>query len=86
MAPDDLSPPDDEDIEATFRRLREEGHSRLEAMRMILDVLDVSLAEAKQILARRDTWKEARAATGRTDRAETTHPNSGNDSVPPAPG
>jgi hypothetical protein len=72
------TPSDDEEIEATFRRLRREGHSRLEAVRLILDTLNVSLAEAKQLLLTNDTWKEAREATDAAD--------SSSSSVPPAPG
>ncbi|MCS3676449.1 hypothetical protein GGP72_000345 [Salinibacter ruber] len=78
--PDRLSPPGDEEIETTFRRLRQEGHSRLEALRLILDTLDVSLAEAKRLLMSNDTWAEARAET------ETgAPPPAGDDPVPPAP-
>lgn len=79
-----LSPPADEEIETTFRRLRRQGHSRLEALRMILDVLDVSLADAKRLLASNDTWAEVRASTKRSSNAAQ---NDGSDnSVPPAPG
>ncbi|MCS3859172.1 hypothetical protein [Salinibacter ruber] len=77
---DRLSPPGDEEIETTFRRLRREGHSRLEALRLILDTLDVSLTEAKRLLMSNDTWAEARAET------ETgAPPPAGDDPVPPAP-
>lgn len=69
----------DEAIEATFRRLRRDGHSRLEAVRIILAVLDLSLAEAKRVLARSDTWAEAHAAADDEGAASS-------DSVPPAPG
>lgn len=71
---------EDEEIQATFRRLRRDGHSRLEAVRMILDVLDLSLADAKRILYRADTWAEAREEEGND---ATASPSS---SVPPAPG
>ena len=76
----------EEKIEATFRRLRRDGHSRQEAVQVILDTLDVSLTEAKHLLLTHDTWTEARAATGQTDRADTTNPTTDNNSVPPAPG
>ena len=74
------SPPDDEEIATTFRRLRHDGHSRLEAMRMILDVLDLSLREAKELLLTSDTWAEAKAETD-------SDPDSPRPDVPPpAPG
>ena len=76
----------EEEIAATFRRLRRNGHSRPEAVQAILDALDVSLAEAKQLLLTSETWAEARSSTGRTDPAEPTHPNPDTDSIPPAPG
>jgi hypothetical protein len=76
-----------EEIEATFRRLCHDGHSRLEAIRMILDVLDVSLAEAKELLARIDTWEEARSAAGEETRSKGHNEAPGGDApVPPAPG
>lgn len=78
------SPPGDENIETTFRRLRRDGHSRLEALRLILDVLDVSLADAKRLLARNDTWAEVRSETG-TSTAPREEGDEGNDPVPPAP-
>jgi hypothetical protein len=74
------SPPGDEEIETTFRRLRRDGHSRLEAVRMILDVLDVSLSEAKELLLTSDTWAEARDETD----ADSDPPSA--DVPPPAPG
>lgn len=70
---------DDEEIQATFRRLRRDGHSRLDALRMILEVLDLSLGEAKRVLHRADTWAEAREESNDT-------PSSPSSSVPPAPG
>lgn len=74
----------DEEIETTFRQLRQDGHSRLEAVRLILDVLDVSLAEAKRLLARNDTWDEARTETGQ--RTESRGDGDASDGpVPPAP-
>ena len=78
------TPPGDEKIETTFQRLRQDGHSRLEAVRVILDVLDVSLAEAKRLLMSTDTWNEARTETG-----QETESGGGDDTedgpVPPAP-
>ncbi|MFB6249410.1 MAG: hypothetical protein ABEL97_12650 [Salinibacter sp.] len=71
----------DEAIEATVRRLRRDGRSRKEAVRILLAVLDVSLAEAKEVLWTSDTWAEARAET--TDADDHDVPSS---SVPPAPG
>jgi hypothetical protein len=68
----------DEAIETTFRRLRREGHSRQQAVRILLEVLDLSLAEAKRVLLSHDTWAEARAASD--DETDATS------SVPPAPG
>ena len=76
----------EEEIEATFRRLRRDGHSRQEAVQVILDTLDVSLSEAKRLLLTHDTWAEARAATEQTERARPTDSTTDNDSVPPAPG
>jgi len=74
------SPPDDEEITTTFRRLRRDGHSRLEAVRMILDVLDVSLSEAKELLLTSDTWADAR------DEANANPDAPSSDVPPPAPG
>mgnify|MGYP000297071513 CR=1 FL=1 len=71
---------DDETIEASFRRLRREGHSREEAVRIILAVLDLSLAEAKRVLLRSDTWAEA---LDDRDEDDSSPPAP---SVPPAPG
>ncbi len=71
---------EDEPIEATFRRLRRDGHSRLEAVRMILDVLDLSLSEAKEVLLTSETWAEAR------DEADADPGASSIDVPPPAPG
>lgn len=82
---DTPDPPGDEEIETTFQRLRRDGHSRLEALRVILDVLDVSLAEAKRLLARNDTWREARSAAGTKGGAEKEDLDAGDDPVPPAP-
>jgi hypothetical protein len=67
----------DESVEATFRRLRADGHSRREAVQILLGVLDLPLAEAKRVLAACDTWGEA------WDRA---NPDDSSPSVPPAPG
>jgi hypothetical protein len=72
------SPEEHEDIETTFRRLRREGHSRLEAVRAILNTLDVSLTEAKRLLLTNETWKEARSARDTDDSSSSP--------VPPAPG
>jgi hypothetical protein len=83
--PDRLSPPGDEEIETTFRRLRRDGHSRLEALRLILDTLDVSLAEAKRLLMSSDTWAEARAATGQEPSSNEDASAAPDDPVPPAP-
>jgi len=77
-SPSDNTPDDNEQIETTFRRLRRDGHSRLEAVQLILDTLDVSLAEAKQLLLTHNTWAEARSATDSDE--------SSGASVPPAPG
>jgi len=78
---------DDEEIETTFRRLRQDGRSRLEALRVILDVLDVSLPEAKELLAHFNTWAEARSATEQETEGTKSEGEAGvQDSVPPAPG
>lgn len=71
---------DDQKIEETFQELRRDGLSRLEAVRAILDVLDVSLREAKRILATSETWGEARQA------ADSSPARSSTDRPPPAPG
>ncbi|MFB6230877.1 MAG: hypothetical protein ABEL04_06945 [Salinibacter sp.] len=76
--------PGDEEIEATFRRLRQEGRSRQEAVRLVLDALDVSLREAKELLARIDTWKEARSAAGQETESGRRE-DARDDPVPPAP-
>jgi hypothetical protein len=70
----------DEPIEDTVRRLRQDGHSRLEAVRVVLDVLDVSLREAKTVLLTSETWADARA------KAESGPEDSSGDVPPPAPG
>ena len=77
-------PPGDEEIETTFRRLRLDGHSRLEAVRVILDVLDVSLAEAKRLLMSNNTWNEARTETGQ-EMEFRGDGDASDDPVPPAP-
>lgn len=77
---------EEEKIEATFHRLRRDGHSRQEAVQVILNTLDVSLSEAKHLLLTHDTWAEARAATGQTDPVGPINPNQDDNSVPPAPG
>ncbi len=68
---------ENETIETTFRRLRADGHSRLEAVRIILDTLEVSLNQAKRLLLTNDTWAEAQDASSNDDSSP---------SVPPAPG
>jgi len=73
------SPPGDEEIKTTFRRLRRDGHSRLEAVRVILDVLDLSLRETKEVLLTSETWQEARAETA-------SEPTDSSSDMPPAPG
>ena len=52
---------------------------------MILDVLDVSLAEAKWLLASNDTWAEVHAATGDEQKA-TGDEEETDDPIPLAPG
>lgn len=74
----------DEEIETTFRRLRTDGHSRLEALRVILDSLDVSLREVKSILLTSDTWDEARAAAD-TNQPDEDSRHSAYDATTPAP-
>lgn len=76
--------PGDEEIETTFRRLRRDGHTRLEALRIILDVLDVSLSKAKTLLLTNETWAEARAATEQD--SDSSGDDAPDDPVPPAPG
>lgn len=81
---DPPDPPDNEEVETTFRRLRRDGHTRLEALRMILGVLDVSLAEAKRLLTQADTWAEARSEMEQ-ETASGGDVDAGGDPVPPAP-
>lgn len=81
--PEDLS--GDEEIESTFRRLRADGYSRLEALRVILDVLDVSLKEAKTILLTSETWDEARAKVTRDQATRRGDESAYGESPPPAP-
>jgi hypothetical protein len=69
----------DEDVETTFQRLRRDGHSRKEAVQVLLALLDCSLSEAKRVLATNPTWAEARDAAP-DDGGEASPP------VPPAPG
>lgn len=72
---------EEEAIETTFQRLRREGHTRQEAVEIILDVLDVSLREAKEVLLTSKTWGEAYAE------ADDGPPAGSSDDVPPpAPG
>jgi ribosomal protein L7/L12 len=79
--PDDTpSPPGAEVLEATVRRLRRGGHSRLEAVRVILDVLGLSLSEAKELLLTSDTWADAR------NEVEADEDEPFSDEPPPAPG
>jgi hypothetical protein len=53
---------------------------------MILDVLNVSLAQAKELLVRSDTWNEVRSATGQeTESEEEVEEDGYDDPVPPAP-
>jgi hypothetical protein len=80
MSDDTPSPPGDEEIEATSRRRRRNGHSRLEAVRVILDVLDLSLSEAKELLLTSDTWADAR------NEVEADEDEPFSDEPPPAPG
>jgi ribosomal protein L7/L12 len=81
---DPPDPPDSEEVETTFRRLRRDGHTRLEALRMILGVLDVSLAEAKRLLTQADTWAEVRSEMEQ-ETASGGDVDAGEDPVPPAP-
>ncbi len=79
----------DEEIAATFRRLRRDGYSRPEAMQALLDALNVSLAEAKHLLLTHDTWAEvqAAAASPAADAASASTDDESNQSTPPpAPG
>ena len=70
----------DEEIETTFQRLRRDGHSRKEAVQILLALLDLSLAEAKRVLATSTTWADVRAEQPPSDEADSSP------SVPPAPG
>lgn len=74
----------DEPIEDTYRQLREDGHSRLEAVRALLKILDLSLTEAKTILLTNDTWDDARSATSSQTEPSPTNRDDGGP-PPPAP-
>lgn len=86
MTRDESIPPfasevdEDEPIATTVRRLRREGYSRREAVQFILDVLDLSLSEAKHVLLHHDTWAEVQSESG----PEGASPSS--PEPPPAPG
>ena len=69
-----------EEIETTFQRLRRDGHSRKEAVRILLALLDLSLSEAKRVLATSTTWAEVRTQQPPSDEDPSSP------SVPPAPG
>lgn len=69
----------DENIEDTVQQLRQDGHSRKEAVQILLDMLDLSLVEAKRVLATSTTWADAF-----DERDDGPAPSSS--SVPPAPG
>ena len=70
----------DEEIETTFQRLRRDGHSRKEAVQILLALLDLSLSEAKRVLATSTTWAEVRTEQPSSDPDDASPP------VPPAPG
>lgn len=72
---DDLD--ETEEIAVFFQRLRRDGYSRKEAVWIILEILDLSLAEAKKVFLTSDTWAEVDAQSNESS------PSS---SVPPAPG
>lgn len=74
-----------EEIETTFRQLRTDGYSRLQALRLILDVLDVSLREAKSILITSETWDEARAEAKRPAATKSRDHDAYGNPPPPAP-
>ncbi len=69
---------DTDEIEDTFQQIRRDGHSRKEAVQILLSVLDLPLAEAKRVLATSTTWADA------FDERDDDAPSS--PSVPPAPG
>lgn len=71
----------DEEIETTFQRLRRDGHSRKEAVQILLSLLDLSLPDAKRVLATSTTWAEVRTEQPLSDEEASSDP-----SVPPAPG
>lgn len=73
----------DERIETTYRRLRRQGYSRQEAVQVLLEVLNLSLAEAKELLLTTETWAEARSATASQESASGDNENE--PPVPPAP-
>jgi ribosomal protein L7/L12 len=48
------------DIEDVLARLRRDGHSRIESIKILVALRDCSLKEAKQIVHTSDAWADAR--------------------------
>lgn len=74
---------DDKRIETTYRRLRKEGFSRQETVQALLEVLDLSLAEAKELLLTNETWSEVRSSIA-SQEPPSKEPDD-DSPIPPAP-
>lgn len=55
------------DVEEVLSRLRRDGYSRVESIKVLMTLQDCSLAEAKRAVHTSDVWKNAR------EDAETVH-------------
>jgi hypothetical protein len=77
---------DTEEVSTTFQRLRRDGHSRKEAVRILLALLDRPLHEAKEVLAGGATWAEARAPDAPSDETAASDDSPSAPDLPPAPG
>lgn len=47
-------------VEEVLSRLRRDGHSRIESIKVLMTLQDCSLTEAKRAVHASDTWKNAR--------------------------
>lgn len=46
--------------EEVLSRLRRDGHSRIESIKILMTLQDCSLGEAKRVVHTSDVWKDAR--------------------------
>lgn len=54
-------------VEEVLSRLRRDGHSRIESIKILITLQDCSLAEAKRAVHTSDVWENAQ------ENAETVH-------------